>query len=238
MQIFCGCDTWKLPKVIMSFAATKKMHAVAFELAHPRNVQNKIRGHARNDIKNLPESPISESSWQEAFWQHWRFDIRMIRPCYRDWSTDSLTKAVAVVEVRGFLKNVPSTIQNVPFTRRASEKCEGVFDGRGGMATCKVCRIGSNEVRTRAELAGKGGSSELFSQRFNITKRNADDDEEFQGRMISNYHVMSRTWCLDSRLNSISLSSSLEVCLYCWDILPYDQISVNKSIEKSVRTEM
>ena len=61
------------------------------------------------------------------------------------------------------------------------------------MATCKVCRIGSNEVRTRAELAGKGGSSELFSQRFNITKRNADDDEEFQGRMISNYHVMSRT---------------------------------------------
>ena len=79
--------------------------------------------------------------------------------------------------------------QNVPFTRRSSENCEGVFDGRGGLAACKICRIGSNEMRTRAELGGgKSGSSELFSQRFNITKRNAEDDEDFQGRTDSSYY--------------------------------------------------
>ena len=68
-----------------------------------------------------------------------------------------------------------------------SENCEGVFDGgRHGMAACKICRIGSNEMRTRADLGGSG--SELFSQRFNITKRNAEDDEDFRGRTDSSYY--------------------------------------------------
>ena len=85
------------------------------------------------------------------------------------------------------------TFQNVPFTRRSSENCEGVFDGRGGLAACKICRIGSNEMRTRAELGGgkSGSSSELFSQRFNITKRNAEDDADFQGQSSQVYPISS-----------------------------------------------
>ena len=57
------------------------------------------------------------------------------------------------------------------------------------MAACKICRIGSNEMRTRADLGGSG--SELFSQRFNITKRNAEDDADFQGQSSQVYPISS-----------------------------------------------